>query len=77
VDAAIEALRAAGVDRAWVVTTNDNLGALALYQKVGFRLTALRPGAVDAARRALKSSIAAIGEHGIPIHDEIELTNDL
>jgi len=77
VDAAIGVLRTAGVDRAWVVTTNENLAALALYQKAGFRLTALRAGAVDDARRLLKPAIPTIGEHGIPIRDEIELAKDL
>ena len=39
--------------RVWLVTTNDNLGALAFYQRLGFRLVALRPGAVDEARATL------------------------
>jgi ribosomal protein S18 acetylase RimI-like enzyme len=63
----------AGVARAWLVTTNDNLAALALYQQAGWRLSALRAGAVDEARRTLKPSIPEFGEHGIPLHDELEL----
>jgi GNAT superfamily N-acetyltransferase len=55
VDALVEA--ATGCTRIWVVTTNDNLDALRFYQRRGFRLTALRPGAVDEARRALKPQI--------------------
>jgi ribosomal protein S18 acetylase RimI-like enzyme len=56
----------------WVVTTNDNVEALRFYQRLGFRLRDLRPGAVDAARRDLKPSIPV--EHdGIPIRDELEL----
>jgi ribosomal protein S18 acetylase RimI-like enzyme len=74
--AAGEALRAAGVRRAWLVTTNDNLAALALYQKAGWRLAALRAGAVDEARRTIKPSIPPVGEHGIPIRDELELELD-
>jgi len=35
------------------------------------RLTAVHPGAVDDARR-IKPTISMIGEHGIPIHDELE-----
>lgn len=66
-------LREAGVRRGWVVTTNDNLAALALYQKAGYRLAELRAGAVDQARRSIKPSIPAIGEHGIPLRDELEL----
>jgi hypothetical protein len=55
-----------------VTTTNDNLNALRFYQRRGFRMTEIRPGAVDKARY-LKPSIPLAGEFGIPIHDEIEL----
>jgi ribosomal protein S18 acetylase RimI-like enzyme len=70
-----EALRR-GCHRLWLVTTNDNLRALGFYQRYGFRLSALRPGAVDASRR-MKPSIPAAGENGIPIRDELELEMDL
>jgi ribosomal protein S18 acetylase RimI-like enzyme len=76
-DAAVAALGRAGVRRAWLVTTNDNLRALRLYQRAGWRLAALRPGAVDESRRTLKASIPAIGEDGIPLRDELELALDL
>jgi GNAT superfamily N-acetyltransferase len=59
--------------RIWLVTTNDNLEALRFYQRRGFRLSALRTGAVDESRRRLKPQISAVGELGIPIRDEIEL----
>lgn len=59
-----------------LTTTNDNLDALRFYQRRGFRLMALRPGAVEAAR-ALKPRISAVGEHGIPIRDELDLTLQL
>jgi GNAT superfamily N-acetyltransferase len=72
-DAAARALLDAGIRRAWLVTTNDNLAALALYQKAGWRLTALRGGAVDEVRRTTKPSIPEIGDHGIPLRDELEL----
>lgn len=73
--ALLEALLAAVADceRIWVVTTNDNLDALRFYQRRGFTLAALRPGAVDHARRVLKPSIGAVGEYGIPLRDELEL----
>ena len=71
------AMRAAGVRRAWLVTTNDNLVALALYQKAGWRLAAARVGAVEALRRSVKPSIPEIGEHGIPLRDELELEKEL
>lgn len=59
-----------------VVTTNDNLDALRFYQSRGFRLLALRPGAVDEARK-LRPEIAPTGNYGLPIRDEIELIRDL
>jgi GNAT superfamily N-acetyltransferase len=55
-----------------VTTTNDNLDALRFYQRRGFRIVAVRPGAVDEARK-IKPTIPAIGEYGIPIRDEIDL----
>jgi GNAT superfamily N-acetyltransferase len=73
--ALIEALAAAsaGCRRIWVVTTNDNLRALRFYQRRGFRLAQIRPGAVDQARQTLKPQIPLIGADGIPLRDEIEL----
>jgi hypothetical protein len=59
-----------------VMTTNDNLRALRLYQRAGFRLVELRAGAIDETR-SLKPSIPATGNDGIPIHDEIDLVLDL
>ena len=55
------------------VTTNDNLEALRFYQRRGFVLSALRPGAVEEARKQLKPQISTVGEFGIPLRDEIEL----
>lgn len=72
VDAAFEAAEASGSRRMWLITTNDNLTALALYQRHGFRLVAVDAGAVDRAR-LLKPSIPVVGEHGIPMHDELLL----
>ena len=73
--ALVDALKreVAACGRIWVVTTNDNLDALRFYQRRGFVLTALRPGAVDDARRRLKPAIGTVGEHGIPLSDELEL----
>lgn len=62
-----------GARRLWLVTTNDNVDALRFYQRRGFVLVELRPGAVDEARRALKPSIPRTGDHGIPVRDEIVL----
>jgi ribosomal protein S18 acetylase RimI-like enzyme len=65
-----------GQTRLVVVTTNDNLDALRFYQSRGFRLLALRPGAIDEARK-LKPEIAQTGNYGLPIRDEIELVREL
>ncbi len=46
-------------------------------QRRGFRLAALRAGAVDASRAGLKPEIPAIGAHGISIRDELELEQEL
>ena len=70
-EALLEAV--AGCPRIWVVTTNDNLDALRFYQRRGFRLAALRPGAVDESRAVLKPQIGTAGEFGIPLRDELEL----
>jgi GNAT superfamily N-acetyltransferase len=72
VEGLISKLRAEGVNILRVTTTNDNLDALRFYQRRGFRIIAVRPGAVDESRR-IKPSISAIGEYGIAIRDEIEL----
>ena len=75
--ALIEALRRLAYEqgwrRLWVLTTNDNVDALSFYQRRGFRLTQLHPGAVDAARDQLKPEIPRAGAYGIPLRDELVL----
>ncbi len=75
-EAVIEAARQAGLRRMYLSTTNDNMNALRFYQKRGFRLCALRPGAVMESRK-LKPAIPLVGFEGIPIRDELELEKDL
>ena len=73
----IEAVRAEAkrldCDQVTLTTTNDNMGALRFYQRRGFRLAVLRPGAVDRSRQ-LKPQIPRSGDFGIPLRDEIDLT---
>ncbi|MFA9406483.1 MAG: GNAT family N-acetyltransferase [Anaerolineales bacterium] len=64
--------KVSGCDRLWIITTNDNLPAQCFYQKRGFLLTKLYPGAVGASR-LLKPSIPLVGYADIPIRDEIRL----
>ncbi|QHA94251.1 GNAT family N-acetyltransferase [Bacillus sp. N1-1] len=59
-----------------VITTNDNIRALSFYQRKGYRIKEVIQGAVDRARQ-VKPEIPLIGEHGIPIHDELVLCKQL
>jgi GNAT superfamily N-acetyltransferase len=68
-DAAIEA----GCRRLWLITTNNNLRALELYQRWGMEIVALHRHAVSDARRRLKPSIPDRDAKGIPIAHELEL----
>ncbi|MBO4143854.1 GNAT family N-acetyltransferase [Micromonospora tulbaghiae] len=74
--AAEEVAVAAGADRIWLVTTNDNLGALRFYQRRGLRIVAVDVGAADRAR-AVKPTIPHAGTDGIPLHDELRLARHL
>lgn len=76
IQAVLVTARAAGCRRLWLITSNDNTPALRFYQKRGFRLVAVYPGAIDQARHQ-KPEIPLLGIDGIPIHDEIELEINL
>jgi ribosomal protein S18 acetylase RimI-like enzyme len=76
-DAAVGAAREQGYRVVWLTTTNDNVDALRFYQRRGFRLCAIRPGAVDRARETLKPEIPVIGSYGIRIRDELDLDLEL
>jgi GNAT superfamily N-acetyltransferase len=73
VEAAGQLARRQGCARLWVITTNDNVDALRFYQRRGFCLVRVHPGAVDRIRASLKPEIPAVGAYGIPLRDEIEL----
>jgi hypothetical protein len=70
--AVIEKANRQQCQRFWLMTTNDNLRALRFYQRRGMRLVAVHRGAVDDAR-LINPSIPVVGDHGIAIHDELEL----
>ena len=74
--ALVEALeswaREAGIERLWLVTTNDNLEALKFWQRRGYELVTVHRNAIAAARR-IKPQIPITGLNGITIRDEIEL----
>jgi GNAT superfamily N-acetyltransferase len=75
--ALLEAIRQvaaeAGCTRLWLITTNDNLRALELYQRWGMEIVAFHRHAVTDARRDLKPSIPEFGEQGVAIAHELEL----
>jgi GNAT superfamily N-acetyltransferase len=75
-EAVVEAAREAGCARVQLLTTNNNLRALAFYQKRGFRLVGLVPGAIDE-ERSLKPSIPLVDAAGLPIRDELHLELEL
>jgi ribosomal protein S18 acetylase RimI-like enzyme len=68
----VAAARQACCKRVQLLTTNNNLRALAFYQKRGFRLVELVPGAIDEERQ-LKPSIPELDSAGLPIRDELHL----
>jgi GNAT superfamily N-acetyltransferase len=76
IEAAVDAAHAHGCTRLRLTTTNDNLDALRFYQRRGFRLTEVRPGAVDRARQT-KPEIPELGEYGIPLRDELDLEREI
>jgi ribosomal protein S18 acetylase RimI-like enzyme len=76
VESVAAAGRKHGTRELWLVTTNDNLDALRLYQRHAFRLAELRAGAVDLAR-AEKPEVPRTGAYGIPRRDELVLDRRL
>ena len=60
------------VRRIWLTTTNDNLRAIAFYQRWGMDLVALIRDGVDRGPRFVKPSIPMVGRDGIPIRHELE-----
>ena len=60
-----------GCFRVFLTTTNDNLNAIGFYQKRGWNMVRYHAGSMDQARM-FKPSIPRIGEHRIPLKDELE-----
>jgi GNAT superfamily N-acetyltransferase len=76
IEAAVGKARRFGCAEVRLTTTNDNVDALRFYQRRGFRLAELRPGAVDRSRQQ-KPEIPPVGDYGIPLHDELDLTRQV
>ena len=62
---------ARGARRCWLITTNDNVHAISVYLRCGYRLVAIHLDAMEEVRR-LKPEVPLIGENGIPLRDEWE-----
>jgi ribosomal protein S18 acetylase RimI-like enzyme len=60
-----------GAKRIWLITSNDNMGAVAFFTRCGFRLIQVWRDAITKARE-LKPQIPLAGEGGVPIRDELE-----
>ncbi len=75
-DGAETELRRRGVRRVTIVTTNDNLRALAFYVRRGYRLVAVHPDAMDLVREK-KPRLPQVGNEGIPLRDMWELEKHL
>ena len=60
-----------GCRRVWLVTTNDNLGAIAFYQHLGMDLRALHRHAVRSSRQVKPTTPLRDGA-GVPIGHEPE-----
>ncbi|MDF4200129.1 GNAT family N-acetyltransferase [Bacillus subtilis] len=65
-----ETAKYAHCQRIKLITTNDNVDAMAFYQKRGYQFAAVFPNAVEKARR-LKPEIPEVAENDILIRDEI------
>jgi ribosomal protein S18 acetylase RimI-like enzyme len=72
IEAAVGKARRFGCREIRLTTTNDNVDALRFYQRRGFRLAELRPGAIAESRK-VKPEIPETGDHGIPLRDELDL----
>ena len=63
-------MKAVGINRITLVTTNDNTDAMRFYEKNGYNKKSVRHGAVNISR-ALKPEIPLTGYGGMRITDEI------
>lgn len=75
-NAAEAELRRRKVRHVTIVTTNDNLRALALYVRRGYRIVRIDLDGMDRVRR-LKPGVPRLGYDNIPLRDMILLEKDL
>jgi GNAT superfamily N-acetyltransferase len=65
-----------GAKRIWLITSNDNTGAVAFYTRCGFRLVHVWLDAITKARE-LKPQIPVADQSGVPIRDELEFEKEM
>jgi ribosomal protein S18 acetylase RimI-like enzyme len=75
-DGAEEELRRRGVKLVTIMTTNDNLRAIAFYVRRGYRIVAVHLDAMERVRQ-LKPGVPQTGQDGLPLRDVIELAKEL
>ena len=75
-DATMKLAREQGAPLIRVIVSNDNLGAFGFYQRRGFRIIAVYPGAIDTIRASFPH-VPKMGHNRIPMRDEIELEREL
>ena len=65
--------RELGIGRLIVATSNDNVLALHLYQRLGFKISGVHVGAIEPD----SAGDHFVGLGGIPVRDEIQLEKQL
>ncbi|MCH7809165.1 MAG: GNAT family N-acetyltransferase [Chloroflexi bacterium] len=71
-----EELRRQGAKRVTIMTTNDNLRAIAFYVRHGYRIVAVHLDAMERVR-LLSPAAPETGRDGLPLRDMIELAKEL
>ncbi len=71
-----EELRRQGAKQVTIMTTNDNLRAMAFYVRHGYRIVAVHLDAMERVRQ-LKPAVPETGQDGLPLRDVIELAKEL
>ena len=71
VELVLRKAKEARVNRLWLITTNDNIQAIAFYHKIGFDLVKLHHNALENSR-LLKPEISLVGFEKIPLKHELE-----
>jgi GNAT superfamily N-acetyltransferase len=72
----MQVARDAGATTVRAMLTNDNTTGMIFYQKNGFRFSNMFVGAVDTFR-SKEPDMIKIGQHGLAVHDTLELERDL